>query len=110
MFVLLDWGLGGYAEQVAVPAAFCVTKPSRLNLVESAAVLLAAMTAKQGLFDHEQLKQGQPVLIHAGSGGVGQFAVQFAKVRGAAVFATASADNLEFVSSPGADLVIDYQS
>ena len=110
IFALLDWHLGGYAEYVAVPAAFCVTKPSRLDLVESASVPLAAMTAWQGLFEHGQLKPGQTVLIHAASGGVGHFGVQFAKVRGAAVFATASADNLDFVSSLGADLVIDYKS
>lgn len=110
IFALLDWHLGGYAEHVAVPAALCVSKPSRLNMLESASVPLAAMTAWQGLFDQGQLKQGQTVLIHAGSGGVGHFAVQFAKVRGAAVFATASKDNLDFVSSLGADLVIDYKS
>ncbi len=68
------------------------------------------MTVWRGLIDHWQLKHGQTELIYAGSEGVGQFTVQCAKVRGAAVFATDSADNVEFVTSPGADLVIDYLS
>jgi NADPH:quinone reductase-like Zn-dependent oxidoreductase len=64
------------------------------------------MTAWQGLFSHGQLKQEQPVLIHAG---VGHFAVQLAKVHGATALATASKDNLEFASGIGADIVIDYR-
>jgi NADPH:quinone reductase-like Zn-dependent oxidoreductase len=67
------------------------------------------MTAWQGLFSHGQLKQEQTVLIHAGSGGVAHFAVQLAKVHGATALATASKDDLEFASSLGADIVIDYQ-
>jgi NADPH:quinone reductase-like Zn-dependent oxidoreductase len=68
------------------------------------------LTAWQGLFDHGCLEAGGRVLIHAGAGGVGHFAVQFAKQKGAEVFATASGDGIEFVRSLGADRVIDYHT
>ena len=110
VMALLNWGAGGYAEIVAVPEALCVPKPGNLSAVEAAAVPLAAMTAWQGLFDHGQLQKGQRVLIHAGSGGVGHFAVQLAATRGSTVISTASKDNLDFVKSLGAETVIDYQS
>jgi NADPH:quinone reductase-like Zn-dependent oxidoreductase len=85
-------------------------KPARLSHIEAAAVPLAALTAWQGLFDHGHLKDGQTVLIHGGSGGVGHFAIQFAKVKGAAVLTTVSAQNLDFVEELGADRAIDYES
>jgi NADPH:quinone reductase-like Zn-dependent oxidoreductase len=110
VMALLTWGAGGYAEIVAVPQALCVPKPGDLSAAEAAAVPLAAMTAWQGLFDHGGLQKGQRVLIHAGSGGVGHFAVQLAATRGATVVSTASSDNLDFVKSLGAETVIDYQS
>jgi NADPH:quinone reductase-like Zn-dependent oxidoreductase len=109
VFALLDWSLGGYAQYVAVSGSLCSRKPAKLDAVASASVPLAGLTAWQGLFDHGGLRQGQSVLIHAGSGGVGHFAVQFAKERGARIFATASAANLDYVSSLGADVVIDYK-
>jgi NADPH:quinone reductase-like Zn-dependent oxidoreductase len=109
VFVLLEWSLGGYAEYAAVAASLCARKPEKLGVVESAAVPLAGLTAWQGLFDHGHLTKGQTVLIHAGAGGVGHFAIQFAKVCGARVIATASAANLNFVSGLGADTVIDYK-
>jgi len=71
-------------------------------------VPLAALTAWQSLFDTAQLQPGQRVLIHAGSGGVGHFAVQFAKWKGAYVFATASTKNQELLRKLGVDEPIDY--
>jgi NADPH:quinone reductase-like Zn-dependent oxidoreductase len=109
VFALLDWSLGGYAEYVAVSSTLLSRKPAKLDAVESASVPLASLTAWQGLFDHGGLTKRQTVLIHAGSGGVGHFAIQFAKVRGARVVTTASANNLDFVSQLGADVVIDYK-
>jgi len=110
VFALLDWNLGAYAEYVALPAALCAPKPTTLGTLESAAVPLAALTAWQGIFDHGGLVRGQRILVHAGSGGVGHFAVQFAKARGAYVFATAAAQNVDFVRQLGADVVIDYRA
>jgi NADPH:quinone reductase-like Zn-dependent oxidoreductase len=110
VIALLDWGLGGYAQFAALPRALCVPKPRNMSAVDAAAIPLAGMTAWQGLFEHGQLSSGQKVLIHAGSGGVGHFAVQFAASRGARVTSTASHDNLEFVRQLGAEVVIDYTS
>jgi NADPH:quinone reductase-like Zn-dependent oxidoreductase len=110
VMALLNWEAGGYAEFVALPEVLCVPKPPNLSAVEAAAVPLAAMTAWQGLFDHGQLQRGQRVLIHAGSGGVGHFAVQLAATRGSTVISTASKENLDFVKSLGAETVIDYNS
>ena len=109
VIALLDWDLGGYAEYVSLPEALCVDKPKTLSMVDAASIPLAAMTAWQGLFQYGELKQGQRVLIHAGSGGVGHFAVQFAAALGALVVSTASADNLDFVRRLGAGIVIDYK-
>lgn len=110
VMALLPWGAGGYTEFVALPKDLCVPQPRNLSSVEAAAVPLAAMTAWQGLFDHGHLEKGQRVLIHAGSGGVGHFAVQLAATRGATVISTASKDNVDFVQGLGADAVIDYTS
>jgi NADPH:quinone reductase-like Zn-dependent oxidoreductase len=85
-------------------------KPASLSYIEAAAVPLAALAAWQGLFDHGQTQVGQTVLIHGGSGGVGHFAIQFAKVKGATVFTTVSRQNIDFVNELGADRAIDYQS
>jgi NADPH:quinone reductase-like Zn-dependent oxidoreductase len=101
---------GSYAEYVLVKPTEAAAKPARLSHIEAAAVPLAALTAWQGLFDHGHLEAGQTVLIHGGSGGVGHFAIQFAKVGGATVWTTVSAQNLDFVSELGADRAIDYQS
>ncbi|MGN6637849.1 MAG: NADP-dependent oxidoreductase, partial [Mucilaginibacter sp.] len=76
--------------------------------INAAAVPLAGLTAWQGLFDRGHLQKGQKVLIHAASGGVGTFAVQFAKWKGAYVIGTASEANISFVKQLGADEVIDY--
>ena len=101
---------GSYAEYVIVKPNEAVAKPASLSHVEAAAAPLAALTAWQGLFDHGQLQAGQTVLIHGGSGGVGHFAIQFAKIKGATVFATVSRKNMDFVRELGADRAIDYQS
>ncbi|HEY1562232.1 MAG TPA: NADP-dependent oxidoreductase [Caulobacteraceae bacterium] len=110
VFAMLPPNRGGFAEWVTAPAEICAAKPVRLDMVQAASVPLAALTAWQGLFTYGGLKAGQRVLIHGASGGVGPFAVQFAKVRGAKVFATASAETRAFVEGLGADRVIDYQA
>jgi len=110
VFAMLDGGPGGYAEYVTVPADLCQRKPENLDFAEAAAVPLAAITAWQGLFDHGGLLGGQRVLIHGGAGGVGHFAVQFAKARDAVVITTCSANDKDFVRSLGADQVIDYKA
>ena len=101
---------GAYAEYVSVPAALVTRKPHLLDHVESAAVPMGALTAWQALFDHANLSSGQTILIHAAAGGVGHFAVQFAKWKGAKVIGTASASNADFLYSLGVDEVIDYRA
>lgn len=110
VYALLDRDHGGYAEFVVVNADLVALKPSSIDYVHAAAVPLAAITAWQGLFDHGKLKTGERVLIHGAAGGVGHFAVQFAKERGAHVIATARADDHEMLLKLGADEVIDYQN
>jgi NADPH:quinone reductase-like Zn-dependent oxidoreductase len=101
-------GDGTYAEYVAVRAADVAPKPPGLDHVQAAAIPHAALTAWQALFDHGQLAEGQMVLIHAAAGGVGSFAVQLAKWRGAKVVGTASANHLAFLDRLGVDEAIDY--
>ncbi|HEX4352239.1 MAG TPA: NADP-dependent oxidoreductase [Polyangiales bacterium] len=107
LYAMLDQEHGGYAQSVAVRADLCARKPRNLSFAEAAAVPLAGLTAWQGLFDHGRLESGQTVLIHGGAGGVGHFAVQFAKVRGARVITTVSERDLDFVRKLGADQIID---
>jgi NADPH:quinone reductase-like Zn-dependent oxidoreductase len=99
---------GGYAEYIAVKTSEAALKPTRLDHDHAAAVPLAALTAWQALVDAAQLRSGQTVLIHAAAGGVGSFAVQLAKARGAKVIATASAVNVGLAMELGADEFIDY--
>lgn len=101
---------GSYAEFAIAGADQIARKPEAIDDLHAAAMPVAALTAWQALFDAGHLESGQRVLIHAAAGGVGSFAVQFAKWKGAYVFATASAANEDFVRSLGADQVIDYQS
>jgi NADPH:quinone reductase-like Zn-dependent oxidoreductase len=101
---------GAYAEYVVAPETAVAAKPKSIDHVHAAAVPLAALTAWQALFDKAGLKAGQTVLIHAGSGGVGHFAVQLAKAKGAKVIATSSAKNLDFLEELGADQAIDYKT
>jgi NADPH:quinone reductase-like Zn-dependent oxidoreductase len=100
---------GCYAEYVIVKETEPSRKPSTLDYAAAAAVPLAGITAWQGLFRHGGLKPGQRVLIHAGSGGVGHFAIQFAKAKGAYVITTVSGEYVDFVRRLGADEVIDYK-
>jgi NADPH:quinone reductase-like Zn-dependent oxidoreductase len=101
---------GAYAEFIAVKASEVGRKPKTLDHAHSAAIPLAALTAWQALFDAAALEAGQRVLIHAAAGGVGTFAVQLAKWKGAYVIGTASAGNHEFLRGLGADELIDYQA
>lgn len=101
---------GAYAEYIAVRATDVAHAPARLPLEHAACVPLAALTAWCALFDIAQLQAGQSVLVHAGAGGVGQFAIQLARRAGARVIATASAINHELLRRLGADEVIDYRS
>jgi NADPH:quinone reductase-like Zn-dependent oxidoreductase len=101
---------GTYAELVAVRAAEISFKPKTLDHSNAAAVPLAGLTAWQGIFDHGQLQAGEKVLIHGAAGGVGSFAVQLAKWKGAYVIGTASENNIEFLKDLGADEVINYQT
>ena len=101
---------GGYAEYVAVDAKFVAPKPEVVDFVAAAAIPLAGLTAWQVLFEHLKLKKGQKVLIHAGSGGVGSFAIQFAKHIGAEVATTVGPDGVKLAKTLGADHVIDYKS
>ena len=100
---------GSYTEYaIALPNSLAL-KPKTLSYDEAATVPAGAATAWQGLFDHGNLQAGQRVLILGGSGGVGLFAVQFARWKGAHVIATTSTDNVEFVRSLGAETVVDYK-
>src|SRR2546430_17035423 len=99
---------GAYSDYIVVRELELALKPNSLHHIRAAAVPLAALTAWQSLFDTAQFQRGQRVLIHAGSGGVGHFAVQLAKWRGAYVFATASTKNQELLRELGVDEPIDY--
>src|SRR5213076_1941612 len=101
-------GGGGYAEYALAPEREAAPKPKSLGYVEAAAVPIVALTAWQALIDTAKLKAGQSVLIHGGSGGVGSFAIQIAKARGAKVIATASTPNQELLKQVGADVAVDY--
>ena len=100
---------GSYAEYLAISTLSVARKPAALSHVEAAGVPLAALTAWGLVVDVANAHPGQRILIHAGSGGVGHFAVQFAKHFGAHVVTTASTRNVDFLGSLGADEVIDYQ-
>ncbi|MGB7126360.1 MAG: NADP-dependent oxidoreductase [Methylovirgula sp.] len=109
IYAMLGPDRGGYAEYAIVKATEATRRPAAANSIAAGAVPLAGLTAWQGLFRHGELKEGQRVLIHGGSGGVGHFAIQFAKAKGAHVITTASGQHLDFVRSIGADEAIDYE-
>jgi len=100
---------GGYAEYATADEAVVARKPRTLDYVNAAAVPVAGLTAWQALFEVAQLSSGQKVLIHAAAGGVGNFAVQFAKAKGAYVIGTASSKNQAFLRELGVDQAVDYQ-
>jgi NADPH:quinone reductase-like Zn-dependent oxidoreductase len=99
---------GGWADYVAVKESEVAAKPRSLNFVQAAAVPMGALTAWQALVDVAKLQAGQTILIHGGSGGVGSFAIQIAKARGARVIATASTANQDLLKQLGADVAVDY--
>lgn len=103
-------GSGSYAEYAIAPVERMARKPAALDHTHAAAIPVAALTAWQALFDIGHLEPHQTVLIHAAAGGVGGFAVQFAKWKRAQVAATASARNADFLHKLGVDQPIDYHS
>lgn len=105
-FTLL--GEGGYAEFVAATEDEVAAKPKAISYAQAAAIGAAGSTAWEALVDEAKLRGGQTVLIHGGSGGVGHFAIQIAKARGAKVIATGSTSNQDFLKEMGADVAIDY--
>lgn len=110
VFGMVDIHGGGYSEQVVLDQRAAALKPATVDPIHAAAIPLAGQTAWQGLFRHGGLHNGQSVLIHGGSGGVGHFAIQFAKAKGARVLTTVSTDNVNFARSLGADVIIDYKT
>jgi NADPH:quinone reductase-like Zn-dependent oxidoreductase len=110
IFALLGRDRGAYAQYVLVEKSELAPKPDNLSHVEAASVPLAALTARQGMLDHGGLKSGERVLIHGAAGGVGHFAVQIAKAKGAWVAATCGEQDMEFVRQLGADQAIDYKN
>lgn len=101
---------GAYAEYIVVRESEVALKPKSMDPIQAAAVPLAALTAWQALIDTADLQAGQTVLIHAAAGGVGHFAVQLAKWKGARVIGTASKHNHDFLRALGADELIDYRT
>jgi NADPH:quinone reductase-like Zn-dependent oxidoreductase len=104
-----DGRIGAFAEFIAINEADVAIKPKGLTMEEAASIPLVGLTAWQALIERANLKRGQKVLIHAGSGGVGTFAIQLAKHVGATVATTTSTANVDLVRSLGADIVIDYK-
>jgi NADPH:quinone reductase-like Zn-dependent oxidoreductase len=101
--------IGTFAERIAMNEADLALKPKSLTMAEAASIPLVGLTAWQALIETANLQKGQKVLIHAGSGGVGTFAIQLAKHLGATVATTTSTANVDLVKSLGADIVIDYR-
>lgn len=101
---------GGYAQHAIVNAGEAAAVPEGLGHKQAAAIPLAGLTAWQALVDHGRLREGQTVLIHGGAGGVGHFAIQIAKARGARVFTTAAAEDATMLSALGVDKMIDYRN
>jgi NADPH:quinone reductase-like Zn-dependent oxidoreductase len=99
-----------YAEYAVAPVTDLFMKPEKLSFEEAASVPVGALTAWQAVIDEAQVQPGQRVLVHGGAGGVGLYAVQFARWKGAHVTATASAANADFLRSLGAEKAIDYHA
>lgn len=110
VFAKVAIGKGGYAEYTVAHSKEMARKPKSIGFVESAAIPTAGLAAWQSIFDLAGLEKGQSILVHGAAGGVGTFAVQFAKWKGAYVIGTASEKNAEFLRSIGADEVIDYKN
>src|SRR4051794_36695657 len=105
-----DGRMGTFAERIGVHEDDLAIKPASLSTADAASVPLVALTAWQALVEKANLQPGQKVLIHAGSGGVGTFAIQLAKHLGATVATTTGTSNVEWVRDLGADTVIDYRT
>lgn len=105
-----DGQIGAFAELISVKEADLAPKPGNLSMAEAASIPLVGLTAWQALVEVAHIRPGQKILIHAGSGGVGTFAIQLAKHLGAFVATTASAANADLVRGLGADVVIDYKT
>jgi NADPH:quinone reductase-like Zn-dependent oxidoreductase len=105
-----DLRIGTFAERIAVDEDDLALKPANLSMAEAASVPLVALTAWQALVERANLEPGQKVLIHAGSGGVGTYAIQLAKHLGATVATTAGTSNVDWVRALGPDIVIDYRT
>jgi len=101
---------GAVAEFAAVPADYLAAAPKTASLEAAAALPTAAGTAWQALFEAADLRPGQTVLVHAGAGGVGSFAIQLARIVGARVIATASGTGIDIARRLGADQVMDYRA
>lgn len=99
---------GGYAEFVTAKEDEVALKPGTVSFTQAAGAGAAGATAWEALIDTANLRGGQTVLIHGGSGGVGHLAIQIAKAKGAKVLATASSANQEFLRQVGADVAVDY--
>jgi NADPH:quinone reductase-like Zn-dependent oxidoreductase len=99
---------GAAADYITIQKEFLAPKPKTLNHIQGASIPLAALTAWQGLFEHGQLAKGQRVLIHGATGGVGNFAVQLARQRGAYVIGTVSTMNVTAALQLGVEETIDY--
>jgi len=104
-----DGRIGAFAEFIAIREADVAKKPKRLTMEEAASIPLVGLTAWQALIERARLEKGQKVLIHAGAGGVGTFAIQLAKHLGVTVATTTSTANVDLVKSLGADVVVDYK-
>lgn len=105
----LDRG-GGYAEFCVVDAGLVAKKPKSTSFAEAASLPVVGLTTLQALRDYSKIKAGDQVLIHAGAGGLGSFAIQYAKHCGARVLTTGSNRNFDYLKSLGADQVIDYHT
>ena len=101
--------MGTIADYVAVTSVAVSKKPGNISFEEAASLPLAGLTALQSL-NNAGITENDKVLIHAGSGGVGSFAIQYAKAKGAYVYTTTSTDNVQWVKALGADRVIDYKT
>ncbi len=102
----VQWGT--YADFICFDAEQVALKPKNLSFAQAAAIPLVGLTAWQALFDFAKLKAGESILIHAGAGGVGGFAIQLAKYAGAKIVTTASVHNHDYVKTLGADIAVDY--
>ena len=102
--------MGAYAERIAVSESAAAKIPETMDFIHASTVPLVALTAWQALFVKANLREGQSVMIHGGAGGVGGYAIQFAKICGARVFSSASSSNAAYLKELGVDRFIDYRN